>query len=143
MKSGLSLEGITVPTLGEILRPTKGSDSYARIANRANEWFRGEAQRNGQIPITRMSSEQVRRIFEDQTERPNTVYLRALSAAQGVDLGDLYEAGGYRLPESDPIRGIDRHLRASRPDLPPDAIAAIDAFIKRVLEEHPQEEPPQ
>ncbi len=87
-------------TLGEILRPTKGADSYEKIANRANEWFRKQIAAGRELHIRRMSSEQVRRIFEDQIERPASVYLEALAAAQEVDFSCLKVAAGYEQPSS-------------------------------------------
>ena len=86
---------MSTSTIGEILRPTKGADSYPRIANRANQWLRSRLEAGARLSASRISAEHVRRIFEDQTERPRPVYLQALAAAQQLDPAVLLEAAGY------------------------------------------------
>ncbi len=123
-------------TVGEILRPTKGEDSYPRIANRANAWLQQQADSGRVLEIRRMSAEQVRRIFEDYTERPKAIYLEALAAVQGVDLADVYEAAGYHTPVRPPgeILDIQVALRANR-RLSEDSIRRIVEFVEQVERE--------
>lgn len=82
-------------TFSDILMPTKGSDSYPKIAIRANEWIRQQKENGRYIGINKMSSEQVRKIFNDEVEQPGKPYLEALAAVQGVSIEQLYEAAGY------------------------------------------------
>jgi hypothetical protein len=81
------------------LRPTKGEDSYPKIAIRASNWFRAEKEKGRDLPIDRISAEHVRRIFEDMTARPDMIYLEALAAVQNVNLGSLLSAAGYAVPQ--------------------------------------------
>lgn len=97
-------------TLGDILRPTKGDDSYPRIANRANAWLRQQREAGRELPVASMSSEQVRRVFEDHTVSPKPIYLEALAAVQDVDVRALYAAAGYSFVENG--RGSDPILNA-------------------------------
>jgi hypothetical protein len=86
---------MTKQTIGEILQPTKGTESYPDIAKRANKWLREQADSGRSLDIYKMSSEQVRRLFEDQTSRPAATYLEALAAVQNINPNILYEAAGY------------------------------------------------
>lgn len=87
-------------TIGEILRPTKGNDSYPKITIRANEWLRKMAEENNRMSVTRMSSEQVRRMFDDSIERPKQEYLHAVAHAQNIPVQLLLEAAGYPVPDN-------------------------------------------
>lgn len=97
-------------TMGDILRPTKGVESYAKIALRANNWLREEADKGRKLEVFRMSSEQVRRIFENETASPKPIYLEALAAAQRVDVNELYKSAGLPIPmieSNDPIQRVE------------------------------------
>ncbi len=103
------------PTIGEVLAPTKGGDSYAKIAIKANEWLRKQQDAGRQTPIGRMSSEQVRKIFTDCVERPAQIYLEALAEVQGADIEMLYRIAGYAPlsgweAETDPVKRVDVFL---------------------------------
>lgn len=95
-------------SLGQILMPTKGADSYPKIANRANEWLRKQTSDGRQLSIRKISSEQVRKIFSDEVERPASIYLEALAAAQNINVMDLYEAAGYHFANQEPSDPMER-----------------------------------
>jgi hypothetical protein len=122
-------------TLGELLRPTKGSESYPVIARRANEWFRRQVESGREMSIARMSSEQVRRIFEDHTVRPRREYLEAIAAAQGIDPRELYEIAGYPVASisgpTDPVEAVAMALRAV--DMPEEDKAELVRIIDQYL----------
>ena len=124
-------------TLGDVLRPTKGDSSYPQIANRANAWFRQQLDSGRPMGITRMSAEQVRRIFEDYTERPRMEYLEALAAVQSVDAKDLFQIAGYatgQTPEpEDLIRKYVERMRGQM-DRP-----HMEASIRKILDEELRE----
>ena len=86
-------------SIEDILKPTKGNDSYEVIARRANAWFQRQIESGRDLTIRRMSSEQVRRIFDGQTLNPKAIYLEALAAVQEVDIRVLYRLAGYPVPE--------------------------------------------
>lgn len=141
-------EPVAKQTVGDILRPTKGQDSYARIANRANAWLSAEVERGRSMPITRTSSEQVRKIFEDLTARPDPIYLEALAAVQKVNLRELYDAAGYPTvilqngrpvdhTEPEPEELLKKYVKACRGKMDK---GKLIAHILEILEEEERED---
>lgn len=124
---------LTMSTVGELLRPTKGERSYPQIALRANEWIRQQVEAGTYPVAVRMSPEHVRRIFEDHTQKPNPIYLDALAVIQEVDRFDLYEAAGLSVPMSGP--GEKQVLHAYRGIQSPERRKQVEEYLQRILEE--------
>lgn len=92
----VGVAGVLMVKVGELLRATKGSDSYPVIARRVSAWMRSQYEQGRPIP-TSISAEQVRKIFEDMVAKPAAIYLEALAAVQHVPLDDLLIAAGYAI----------------------------------------------
>lgn len=135
-------EDMAQKTVGEILRPTKGADSYPRIAIKANNWLREQIETGRPLSVSRMSSEQVRRIFEDITAKPDMIYLEALAAVQRVDVTVLYEAAGYSVPVA-PSNGLSQQERfiihAYRSASTPEERKKLEDIAREICDEEDEE----
>lgn len=131
-------------SLGDILRPTKGEESYTKIAIRANEWIRKQIDSGRDLNIKHMSSEQVRRIFENITFNPAMIYIEALAAVQHVPLNSLLEAAGYPVPShpnpasliTDDLRArFKQSLRGKGSNISEKGIKAAEESFDEIMEE--------
>lgn len=126
-------------TVSEILKPTKGTSSYARIAQRANEWLAKQRELGRDTEIKRMSAEQVRRVFEGIPVRVGLIYLEAIGTVQNVDLQELYAASGNYIPPQPTFNQAEfaNELRIAlynTDSLNDDQREAVIASVKRILE---------
>ena len=123
-------------TMNEILMPTKGNDSYEKIAIRANEWFRKQIEAGRSLQIGNISIEQVRKIFIGLTARPDMIYLEVLSSVQNVSYNDLLKATGYHVEDDDPLKTVViQYLARKNNDTPEGKKQSLYQAIDEILEE--------
>lgn len=67
-----------------------------------------------------------------RTPRPDT--LRGLAAALGVPLADLFSMANYVVPYDLP--SMPEYLHAKYQTLPDEAISAMDAYLKQLIDQH-------
>lgn len=72
--------------------------------------------------------------IENGKRLPQAGTLKALASALDVPLADLFVAAGHIIPYDLP--SITPYLRARYGQLPEEAIASLDSYLKQLIDEH-------